>query len=131
MNISIHDLLNKNNINIIDIRSVEKYNDNHIDNAIHIPMLLKQLELSFSFLVEIRDDIIAENNGVWDCNGNRQNYKPAFSISSGHFLQLLLGYLSFEEAMPLLELYDTKIAEEAKAVFSDKEKDFCYIIDEY
>lgn len=40
VNISIHDLLNKENINIIDIRSIEKYNDNHIDNAIHIPMLL-------------------------------------------------------------------------------------------
>lgn len=98
---------------------------------IHIPMLLKQLELSFSFLVEIRDDIIAENNGIWDCHGNKQDHKPAFSISSGHFLQLLLGYLSFEEAVPFLELYDTKIAEEAKAVFSGKEKDFCYIIDEY
>ena len=40
MNISIHDLLTKGDINIIDIRSVEKYNDNHIKNAKHIPMIL-------------------------------------------------------------------------------------------
>ena len=39
MNISIHDLLNKGNVNIIDIRSAEKYNDNHINNAIHVPMI--------------------------------------------------------------------------------------------
>ncbi len=40
MNISIHDLLTKGDVNIIDIRSVEKYNDNHIKNAKHIPMIL-------------------------------------------------------------------------------------------
>lgn len=39
-NIFIKELLNKSNINIIDIRSIQKYNDNHIDNAINIPMLL-------------------------------------------------------------------------------------------
>ena len=36
-NINISELLNLNNINIIDIRSIEKYNDNHIPNAINIP----------------------------------------------------------------------------------------------
>lgn len=36
--ISIKDLLDKiGSILIIDIRSVEKYNDNHIDGAINIP----------------------------------------------------------------------------------------------
>jgi rhodanese-related sulfurtransferase len=36
-NININELLNMKNINIIDIRSIEKYNDNHIPNAINIP----------------------------------------------------------------------------------------------
>ena len=36
-NININELLNMKNINIIDIRCVEKYNDNHIPNAINIP----------------------------------------------------------------------------------------------
>ena len=40
MSISIKDLLEKHNINIIDIRSIEKYNDNHIDGAKNIPMIL-------------------------------------------------------------------------------------------
>lgn len=39
-NISIKELLQKSNINIIDIRSVEKYNDNHIENSKNIPMQL-------------------------------------------------------------------------------------------
>lgn len=40
MNISINELLTKKNINIIDIRSVEKYNDNHIEGSKNIPMIL-------------------------------------------------------------------------------------------
>lgn len=35
--ININELLNLNGANIIDIRSIEKYNDNHIPNAINIP----------------------------------------------------------------------------------------------
>ena len=46
LNISIKEVLKKSNINIIDIRSVEKYNDNHIKGAINIPyiLLLKEPE---------------------------------------------------------------------------------------
>ena len=37
-NINVNELLKLNNINIIDIRSIEKYNFNHINGAINIPM---------------------------------------------------------------------------------------------
>ena len=36
--ISIYELKKLNNINLIDIRSIEKYNNNHIPNAINIPL---------------------------------------------------------------------------------------------
>ena len=36
-NISITDLLKFDNLNIIDIRSIEKYNNNHIPGSINIP----------------------------------------------------------------------------------------------
>lgn len=36
-NIQIKDLLELNNPNIIDIRSYQSYNNNHIDGAINIP----------------------------------------------------------------------------------------------
>lgn len=39
-NINSKELKNLNNINIIDIRSIEKYNENHILNAINIPKIL-------------------------------------------------------------------------------------------
>ncbi len=36
--ISVSELKKLNNINLIDIRSIEKYNSRHILNAINIPM---------------------------------------------------------------------------------------------
>ena len=36
--ISVLELKNKNNLNLIDIRSVEKYNSKHIMNAVNIPV---------------------------------------------------------------------------------------------
>ena len=36
--ISVYKLKNLKNINIIDIRSIEKYNNRHIDGAINIPL---------------------------------------------------------------------------------------------
>lgn len=38
--ISIFDLKRLSNINLIDIRSIEKYNDNHIPGSINIPKIL-------------------------------------------------------------------------------------------
>ncbi|MBR1376886.1 MAG: rhodanese-like domain-containing protein [Bacilli bacterium] len=38
--INVNELKNLNNINLIDIRSIEKYNDNHIPGAINIPKIL-------------------------------------------------------------------------------------------
>lgn len=35
--ISVSELKKLNNINIIDMRSIEKYNNNHIMNAVNIP----------------------------------------------------------------------------------------------
>ena len=37
MEISVNEMLNLNNPYIIDIRSIQKYNDNHILGAINIP----------------------------------------------------------------------------------------------
>lgn len=45
-NISVFELKRLRNINIIDIRSIEKYNNRHIDNAINIP--LEQLLINFN-----------------------------------------------------------------------------------
>lgn len=37
LSIDIDDFLNLSNVNVIDIRDFQKYNDGHIDDAINIP----------------------------------------------------------------------------------------------
>ena len=51
--ISIYELKKLNNINLIDIRSIEKYNNRHIDNAINIP--LEQLLINFNKYLDINN----------------------------------------------------------------------------
>ncbi len=49
-NISIQELKEKVNINIIDIRSIEKYNNGHIFGSINIP--LEQLLIKFNNILD-------------------------------------------------------------------------------
>ena len=49
--IKISELFNLSNINIIDLRSVEKYNSNHIPNSINVPS--DKLLLNPSYYLDI------------------------------------------------------------------------------
>lgn len=78
MSISVNELLTKTNINIIDIRSIEKYNDNHIDGARNIPMILllkdpsKYLEFGQTYYVYCQKGI----NSIKVCRElNNRGYK--------------------------------------------------------
>lgn len=86
MSISINELLNKNNINIIDIRSIEKYNDNHIDGARNIPMILllkspeKYLQKDITYYIYCQKGI----NSIKACMElTRRGYK-AVNIIGGY-----------------------------------------------
>ncbi len=74
--ISVEDVLGKDNI--IDIRSIEKYNDNHIPGSKNIPMLLlikfpsKYLNKSETYYIYCQKGI----NSKRVCNHlNSQGYK--------------------------------------------------------
>lgn len=84
MNISIHDLLVQKNINIIDIRSIEKYNDNHINGAIHIPMLL---------LLKDPSKYLNKNETYYIyCQYGKNSYKVcSFLIRQGYKVRNVLG----------------------------------------
>ena len=78
MSISVNELLTKTDINIIDIRSIEKYNDNHIDGARNIPMILllkdpsKYLEFGQTYYVYCQKGI----NSIKVCRElNNRGYK--------------------------------------------------------
>ena len=86
MNISIKELLTKNNINIIDIRSIEKYNDNHIDGAKNIPMILLLKEPS-KYLEKNKTYYIYCQKGINSLKVCRELYKKGYNV-----INILEGY---------------------------------------
>ena len=77
MSISINELLKLENVPIIDLRSIEKYNDNHISGAKNIPMLLllkdpaKYLNKNITYYLYCQKG----ENSVRVCNAlNKQGY---------------------------------------------------------
>ncbi len=84
MNISIHDLLDKGNANIIDIRSVEKYNDNHIENAKHIPLIL--------LLKDPSKYLNKEEEYYIYCQYGKNSYKACLKLANmGYKVHNILG----------------------------------------
>ena len=70
--------------NIIDIRSIEKYNDNHIDNAIHIPMLLLLKDPS-KYLNKLDDYYIY-------CQYGKNSYKVCLALArQGYKVHNIIG----------------------------------------
>lgn len=86
MGISIRELSKISNPVIIDIRSVEKYNDNHMEGAKNIPMILllkdpsKYLDRYTNYYIYCQKG----ENSVRVCQAlNRQGYKT-YSIIGGY-----------------------------------------------
>lgn len=89
MSISIRDLLKLDNASIIDLRSIEKYNDNHMPGAKNIPTLLllkspeKYLDKFTTYYLYCQKG----ENSVKVCNAlNRKGY---------HTVNVLGGYESW------------------------------------
>ena len=90
--------------------------------------LLKELQLQIPYTFRIKDSVVAENNGIFDFQGNLSQTLPVFEISSGHLLQVLVGYHSFDELIHEIEIYDNDKFKEVNLLLP---KQNCYIIDEY
>lgn len=89
MSISIRELLRLGNASIIDLRSIEKYNDNHIPGAKNVPTILllkdpsKYLNKTTTYYLYCQKG----ENSVRVCNAlNRQGY---------HTINVLGGYESW------------------------------------
>ncbi|MEA5049039.1 MAG: GNAT family N-acetyltransferase [Eubacteriales bacterium] len=63
---------------------------------IDVPLLLRALCIEPTpSTIEVFDETLPWNNGVFDCKGNRVYTKPAHSLSTGRLMQFLCGYLPF------------------------------------
>ena len=84
--ISISDLKKLSNIDIIDIRSIQKYNNNHIKNAINIPT--ENLLLNFNkYLSKNKKYYIYCDHGIQSkkmCQILKQNGYNVVNIIGGY-----------------------------------------------
>jgi predicted acetyltransferase len=92
--------------------------------------LLKAVGKGLKNTVKITDEVIEENNGVFDLCGNRVEAEAQIEMPVYRFAQWIFGYRSLAE---LEEAGEIKVNDKAAAVLLDKElpKQVCHIVDEY
>lgn len=98
-----------------------------VAGCVNIASLLQSLKLDCDISLEILDDIIPENNGIFDMQGNRTKNSPTCKVEVGKFLPVLMGY------EPLERENCTEIYNENKLITLQNILNtcICYIIDEY
>lgn len=68
---------------------------------VDVPFLLRALSNGAStLLLEVLDETLPWNRGVFDSAGNRSDAAPTDTLSSGRLMQFLCGYLPFQQAFP-------------------------------
>ena len=96
----------------------------------NVSKLLKAVGKNLKNTVKITDEVIKENNGVFDLCGNKTDDKAQIEMPVYRFAQWIFGYRSLKE---LADEGEIKINDASAAEFLDKElpKQVCHIIDEY
>lgn len=90
--------------------------------------LLEALAIPCEYTVQVTDHIVEENQGVFSFEGKISKKLPTLKIDAGHFLEVLLGYVTLDEIRDFVTIYD----QEGFIILNELlEKQNCYIIDEY
>ncbi len=67
---------------------------------VDVPLLLRALCGDASaFRIEVLDNMMPWNNGVYDGSGNRTEQPPTIKLSAGRLMQFLCGYLPFQKSL--------------------------------
>lgn len=93
----------------------------------NVSALLNILGNGLDYIIEIKDDIVKNNNGVFSFSGKRTNRTPQISMPIYSLAQWLFGYRSISE-IDNISIFDQKAAKELDNIFV---KQNCHIIDEY
>lgn len=90
--------------------------------------LLEALDLDIPYSFQLKDHVVPENNGIFNFKGKISEEEPAFEISAGHLLQVLVGYYSLEELRNDIRIFQKEKFDKINHLLP---KQNCYIIDEY
>ena len=82
------------------------------------------------YSIEVFDDTLIQNCGIYDLSGNLTEKKQCMKLTAGHLAQWVFGYQSLEELKNknVLEIYDEKAVKELDRLFPKQD---CFIVDEY
>lgn len=83
-----------------------------------------------AYAIEIIDNVISENDGIFTLGGEKINSKPSLRISNGHLTQWIFGYKSIKELIDegvAVMFKDDGIVEYMDSIG----KQNTYVIDEY
>ncbi|WP_352399050.1 GNAT family N-acetyltransferase [Anaerotignum sp.] len=94
----------------------------------NISGILKKLEIHCPYKVEVFDEMVSENNGIFSFDGKKAQGQAAIKIAAGHFLGVLMGYVSLDEVSQFVTIYSQDGFDYINGALP---KCKCYIIDEY
>ncbi len=94
----------------------------------NISAILKKLEIECPYKIEIFDSIVPENNGIFHFDGTKTHAQAAIKIEAGHFLGVLMGYVSLDDVSQFVTIYNQDGFDYINRALP---KCKCYIIDEY
>lgn len=99
--------------------------------ALDVPALIRAAAAGTGdFSVQVRDDVLPQNSGVFGPDGGPASLPPALRLSAGRLTQWLTGYRSLEE---LLRAGDAEALDPARAAALDAALPRlpCWMVDEY
>ncbi len=101
-----------------------------VAGILDIQKLMSVLGQKKGYAIAIQDNVIEQNNGVFDLDGSITTTTPDIKLNTANAVQLLLGYCSLHdlEQNHAVEIYHKQ---NAKKIADFYTKQQCYIIDEY
>lgn len=101
-----------------------------VAGILNISKLMSLLGQKKNCAIQIEDDVIEKNNGVFDLDGTTTTKSPDIKLSAGDAVQLIMGYCPLQELQKQnkVVIYHN---ENAEKIASEYNKQACYIVDEY
>ncbi|MFV0314000.1 MAG: GNAT family N-acetyltransferase [Anaerotignum sp.] len=106
----------------------KKYLKKGVAGVCNLSEILRQLDVNCPYAIECNDSIVPENSGIFRFDGTRVDTQAAIKIDVGHFLGVLMGYVSLDEISEFVTIYNQDGYDYINRVLP---KCKCYIIDEY
>lgn len=107
-----------------------KIKQKSVMGCVNLPAFLSIVCGKKGYPIRMKDNILLQNNGIFDMDGQQSAEEPIFEISVGRLTQALVGYRTLQEIEDSgeMKVFDRGKMEEINAFF---QKEICYIIDEY